>query len=642
MKQTLLLISCLCLSISASAQHHKTIQKTIQVEQPIIAELSGQAMSFVQLVNANTSKLKAVPIDIIIGNSNNSYGVSGNRRTALAASPAINTVTFTHRALAGAGVTSGHFMHGYSSNAGATWSQNLGPNFSPTASYSGRYPAGAIYNPPGNTNPNNAYVYYTGPGLKALPTTPPSSEFSGIVFGFHTIGQTGAGAGNSNVLAQDTSNGPFVGFPNAIYAGSNGTALIPVVTFKNMNAQAAPFKGIKVFKVSGAGTGTASISSTNLPALAQTIQGSCKIAFAPNGLTGYISYQGDDSATAALPGNDRTRIYLSKTTDGGITWAAWTKIDLTPTNLPQLDSLGLFENVLPIDSTDFTSDSNHDLTVDANGNPYIFTGISTVRKSTPTNNIIISPAVRGAYVIYSTNGGTTFNAQLIQRIEAFRNTIIGNNPDNISHDNNYTASRNETGTIMTFGYLDTKDGIDSTTDNTAPDLFLASHVLNGGAPYFTNPVNATDQTAQAGILDFGQGANYLISDNGVLEFPFVYQEAGLNPTTFAKDMLLPSTFHYMKGLVVPLDNPNSVSKYTTNVDLVYLYPNPSKGFLNLKVGTGAKNVNIEVINLVGQTVYTNKVNTGNNKIDMSNLNKGVYLVALRVDGKKITQKLVIE
>ncbi len=651
MKQELLLISCLCLSITTSAQHYKSIQKTFQ-EVKSLEESAHQSSSFVQLVNANTSKSSAVPVDVIMGNSNNSYGVSGNRRTALSSSPGINTVNFTHRARVGspaAALGSGYFTHGYSSNAGSTWTSNQGPNYTPVpfapSVVNGRYPASAISNPAGNTIATNAYVYYMGPALKPLPPVPPStiigSEFAGMVYGWHNIGQTGVGAGSSNMILQDTAAGISLGFPDAVYANEN-YALSPVVTFKNMVTQTAPFSGIKLFKVTGAGTATTNLSSINLPVLKQTTRGNCKIAFAPNGLTGFVSYQGDDSATAALSTNDRNRIYLTKTTDGGNTWSAWNKIELSVANFPQLDSLGLFESVLPIDSTDFTTDFNHDLTIDANGNPYIFTGISTVRKTTASYSVLSSPEIRGAYVIYSTNGGTSFNAQLIERIEALRNEVIGNNPDAISHDNNYTASRNDAGTIMAFGYLDTKDQIDSTTDNTAPNLFLASYVTTSiGSPYFTNPINATASTAQEGIVDFGQGANYLISDNGVLEFPFVWQEASLN-ANFEKDMLAPSTFHYLKGITVPLDNPNSITKHTSKADLVYLYPNPSKGFLNLKVGTGTKNVSIEVMNLVGQTVYANKVNAGNNKIEMAHLNKGVYLVALRVDGKKTTQKLVIE
>jgi hypothetical protein len=77
-------------------------------------------------------------------------------------------------------------------------------------------------------------------------------------------------------------------------------------------------------------------------------------------------------------------------------------------------------------------------------------------------------------------------------------------------------------------------------------------------------------------------------------------------------------------------------------DVVKLYPNPSNGQLNLKVKSAAKNVSIEIINLVGQSVYASKVVVGLNKINVTSLNPGVYFANITVDGVKTSQKLVIE
>ena len=69
---------------------------------------------------------------------------------------------------------------------------------------------------------------------------------------------------------------------------------------------------------------------------------------------------------------------------------------------------------------------------------------------------------------------------------------------------------------------------------------------------------------------------------------------------------------------------------------VSIYPNPATTVLNV-VAEGYNT--IEVINLLGQTVYTCNA-TNNTQINVSNLRNGVYFV--RVNGEKgtTTQKFI--
>jgi hypothetical protein len=628
----LLLFSFISLGYGIHAQVQKTNWKT-KSRVGRVKESSLDKKSFMNQINSGL-KSNAIINDISIGTANNSYGASGNRLTPLSSSPELNTINLIHRAKVGSPVevtNSGFYTHDYSSNSGATWSSDLGPNFTPVNGIVARYPSSAISNPTGNTVATNAYAYYIGPAL--------NPGFTAIAFGSYQIGQTGPNAGNSNAVNQDPATGLELGFPDGMYANAN-FALSPMVTSPDMAAVAAPFK-IKLFKLTGAGTPTTALSVINLPPITPTTDGMCRIAFAPNGLTGFITYQGDDSLTAALPGNDRLKIYITKTTDGGVTWSTWNKLDLTVANFPALDSLEKFDVVAPMDSTEYTTDFNHDLSVDANGNPYILTGISSVKTSTANYEVSEGPSIRGAYVLYSTNGGTSFTAKMLSRLESFRNTLTGNNPDALSHDNNYTASRNGLGTVISFGFLDTRDFVDTTFNNNFADLYLSSIVLSGpGSPYFTNEVNITDGTLLTGAMDFGQGANYLINNGSTLEFPFMYTEAGLDANG-EKDMLIASTYHYVQGIEVSL-LPSGVSKLKSNLEMVKLFPNPSKGLVNIKVVPTAKNVSLEIVNIVGQTVYATKLEAGSNKIDLTSLNAGVYFANILIDGLKSTQKIVID
>lgn len=72
---------------------------------------------------------------------------------------------------------------------------------------------------------------------------------------------------------------------------------------------------------------------------------------------------------------------------------------------------------------------------------------------------------------------------------------------------------------------------------------------------------------------------------------------------------------------------------------VALYPNPANDYLNIEVSDLA---NVEIVNSLGQVVISTSVN-GNQSIDISNLNNGVYFAKVtNLNGNTKTQKVVIE
>jgi hypothetical protein len=111
----------------------------------------------------------------------------------------------------------------------------------------------------------------------------------------------------------------------------------------------------------------------------------------------------------------------------------------------------------------------------------------------------------------------------------------------------------------------------------------------------------------------------------------------------------------LKGDIIPLASINTTSGSCDTIassitngklrvnDFAKLYPNPSNGQLNIYLSSIVKSAaNVEIINLLGQTVYTAKVNIGYNKFNVTNLNAGTYFAVISIDGAKSTQKLVIE
>ncbi|MBO4232109.1 MAG: T9SS type A sorting domain-containing protein, partial [Bacteroidales bacterium] len=73
-----------------------------------------------------------------------------------------------------------------------------------------------------------------------------------------------------------------------------------------------------------------------------------------------------------------------------------------------------------------------------------------------------------------------------------------------------------------------------------------------------------------------------------------------------------------------------------NVQILGLYPNPATEILNIQANDVK---NIEIVNILGQTVITTNVQT----INVANLTNGVYFVRVNFNsGTVSTQKFVKE
>jgi len=76
-----------------------------------------------------------------------------------------------------------------------------------------------------------------------------------------------------------------------------------------------------------------------------------------------------------------------------------------------------------------------------------------------------------------------------------------------------------------------------------------------------------------------------------------------------------------------------------------LFPNPSKGLFDLEFGNNESNMNVFIVNSMGQIVYENKVPKFGNKSEKINLSgcaKGMYFVVIQTKDKEIAKKIIIE
>jgi len=88
---------------------------------------------------------------------------------------------------------------------------------------------------------------------------------------------------------------------------------------------------------------------------------------------------------------------------------------------------------------------------------------------------------------------------------------------------------------------------------------------------------------------------------------------------------------------------------TQNLDIeeltsstIEVSPNPSNGIINIASAQDMDGVSLNVVNLVGQTVMNTEINGMTQTLDLTNLNKGIYLMNFSKEGRTVTKKVVLK
>lgn len=72
------------------------------------------------------------------------------------------------------------------------------------------------------------------------------------------------------------------------------------------------------------------------------------------------------------------------------------------------------------------------------------------------------------------------------------------------------------------------------------------------------------------------------------------------------------------------------------------YPNPSSGIVNLVFAAPSQNREIVLQNMLGEIIFTSAANSTENSIDLSALQKGLYLLSIKENNSVYTEKLTLE
>lgn len=90
-----------------------------------------------------------------------------------------------------------------------------------------------------------------------------------------------------------------------------------------------------------------------------------------------------------------------------------------------------------------------------------------------------------------------------------------------------------------------------------------------------------------------------------------------------------------------ISEPSALDDVTSSQSTIQLFPNPATDELNITM-TRATTAHLEILNYMGATVLSQKIEQNDTKLDISYLSSGVYIVNVNIDGHLTTQKFVKE
>jgi len=93
-------------------------------------------------------------------------------------------------------------------------------------------------------------------------------------------------------------------------------------------------------------------------------------------------------------------------------------------------------------------------------------------------------------------------------------------------------------------------------------------------------------------------------------------------------------------LTIPVSSTVSVNTIEGNNDNILVYPNPTIDVITLAIIGNKTPKQVQILDISGKVVYLNKKSTSFDKIDLSKLEKGVYLIKILIENETYLEKIV--
>ena len=556
-----------------------------------------------------------------------------------------NLISFVHNRKYDLGM--GNVQVSFSTDNGKTFDdQSLTIWDNVSSGLSAQLPSSTIYNPNGATD--LADIYAVASGITA--TT--SSELNGAFFASETF--TGQNYNYSMHLYSDTANGEPYNFMPCYYIQTSGEK---VFLYGN-HAVIDTAKGCMDIKtVINIGTWNTTTNSFNwtlkeftpVNDMFKRANGAYEtwgmypgMAFADDGLTGYLIYTGRDK-TAIDTLSYLPMIY--KTTDGGLNW---NKIPFDWENATG-DLLTFLDEESPVKRPCF--DPIKDATVDALGQLHFTSFVYGAKSNDPDSlRFIIGYEDAKGYILntYLKNNDQDVASLVLGKVMAKDNnqetTLIS--PGTvyaIPWDERLQMGKSKDGKNIVFSWLDTDStNIDENTNtliNNFPDIFLTS--FNVENETLGPVINLTRETG------FAEMCYWLFLSNDIIDKDDTTLSVPMTVSSLSPNIMDPVEHFFVNNVyidkitgesVIGIDERNSIISETS------IYPNPTSGNVNISFNDNARGkYNINVFNAIGSLVYSESIDVNSSVIRTINLEEmpnGIYMVQISNDKSTNTQKII--
>ena len=643
MKKLLLFVLVFGIGFSSIAQTKHVLRSTKAPNSELLMEKapqqSARSTMAIEKPAIKTDNLKnSAATYIPIGQAGNAYGLYSNSRTYLWAEPSINSVVFTHRMTGGTEVEgNSRVSYDVSTDGGSTWTTNVqaytplgpGPTYPDAA---GRYPQGAIINPAGNTDPVNAFYSYF---ICTIDET--NSTWGGYAYGSNPLTETDPP--NPSQVNLSTGDGYYRLIPDAYTVTSDAVA------WYFDGSQEGPDYVYTGELIVGRGEiegGELVVEESLMEALgAGDGINDCKIAFSPDGQTGYMCVMSDSESDAQPYTSYHPCIF--KTTDAGDSWS-----DVTHVILGSEDGIASIKNYWPDETMEEVYGAGYnrdeiyynmgfsvDIIVDGKGNPHI-TGIIALGTE---DGWYPGEGTMATWHVYSDDGGTTWDADAL-----YDNIFLDGVPAGLEMYNRPYAASTADGHYLFFSWIDTD--LDGAEGNTNPNIFITGYDSEDHTYNESGVQNVTALSLYWFSAFYGTASQYVFAEeNGDVwdcEIPFVFTEY-----TVPGDPAAEMNFYYIKGYNLPM--PVGIDSHEGLADFAVSQnsPNPAVNSTSILVTTEKAGViNLRVNNILGQVVHQESVSNSalahTFNVNVSNLESGIYFYTIEIGTSSITKKMLVK
>jgi len=600
-------------------------------------------------------KGRYIPNVIPIGTSANArtYGYHGGQKTMVWADDNLKTIINVHRM--GPGTTpnglSGYLAVDMGTNGAQTpgdWQLNhqiyastLDIGFQYLAD-AARYPQAVLYNPTGNTNPENAYItYFTANYL--------NNGWGGYSYGVANV----VDQADSTKHLQWFSPPPYTYIPEGMSISRNGVVLVVDKSYDETDlyhGQLIVNRGIwnpalKDFEYTQ--------TALDCPTTDNHYPACTRVAFSPDGETAWIVTLANNGGAIMVGDSANYYPVLFRSADAGQTWDDPIAIQLDgPTGIPAvLNYLSdfriteLYGELVPRDQIPYTTAFDFDLVVDKWGNPHI--GV-VVGVSAGEYTIASGDSAFAVFDLYTVDDGNNWHGVVMGHPWTFRGELGDEYEDQRTN-----MATNTAGDKVFITWQDTQQqGID---DNIFPDVFIR------GFDLLTNKITSLDGEDQpinmTLLTDVYQQAYFHCTSHYVFTEPdgYIIPVCTMLPSDIG-NMSAPVTFHYLANFklipeqyTIPVANPPfpvGVGEVYNDFYISQCTPNPvsGEGRITLQLPRPVT-VSITLMDMTGRTRESRSMNlpAGQSEVvlDLSGWTPGVYFCTALFEDHKVTRKIIV-